>query len=61
MSFVVKCLDKIFSDLLLINFMLLLTAPSDRVFDMIHNLDRSVGFIALGLLASMLETAESIY
>ena len=40
------------SDLFLINCMFLYTAPSAIVSDMIHNLDRYVVFISLGLLDS---------
>ena len=38
----------------------LLTAPSNIVSDMIHNLDRSVGFIPLDLLTSVTKTYEII-
>ena len=40
------------SDLFLINWVLLFIATSARVSDMIHTLDRYVGFIPLGLFAS---------
>ena len=53
-------LYKAFSDLLLINWVLLSTSPSDRVSNMIHNFDRYVGFIPLGMLASTAETSDSI-
>ena len=60
LSFVVKCLDKTLSYLFCINCMFLLTVPSDKVSNMINNFDIYVGFIQLGMLASAVETAESI-
>ena len=55
-----RYLDKTFSYLFLINCVFLLTAPYDRIYDIIHNSDRYVGFIPLGMLASAADTAESI-
>ena len=60
LSFFVKCLDIQISDLFLVNCVFLFTVPSDRFFDMISKLDRSVGFIPLGMLTSSAETDESI-
>ena len=56
-----KCLYKTLSDLFIINCLLLSTVPSARVYDMIHNLDISVGSIPLGMLASAVDTDEGIY
>ena len=61
LSVVVKCLDKTLSYLLFVSCVFLLTSPSSRVSDIIHNLDRYVGFIPIGMLASAEETAEYIY
>ena len=58
--FVMKFLGKKLLDLFLVKCVSLLTKPSARVSDMIHNLDISVGFIPIGLSTLAEENAESI-